>query len=266
MGQDATKCLMGSTGSSSKQGSEVFASDPATYKAGLAVRRNSSNLLSVVKADGRWVGISLGRSLSNHTKTTVLQAGEQVPVLLEADPARGHVTITSYANLVATSGDTLKLGATTFTAQSSAVSHGGATFRAATSNAATATSLADQINFHAVAGPLFLAIVDPNDSSSVIITAKNNATLGASVDLVYTDTHSEIGLTVDDITLTGGGIDPDYVVKGAAVYFSDSTGKADDPESGATISNAIYVSEPLTGVDEDGNEVYAALVDMVGGL
>jgi len=265
MGHDATKQLMGATNSSSKQGTEVFASDPATYLAGLAVRRASTGLLSLTKSAGGWCGISLGKSLSDHKKTTVLMAGEQVPVLLEMAPARGVVTITSYANLVVTSGDTLKVGATTFIAQSSSVSHGGATFRAATGNNETAASLADQINYHATAGALFVATAA---GAVVTITAKNNATVGSTVDLVYTDTHSaDIGLTVDDITLTGGGVDDaDFVVIGSNVYFSDTTGKADDPNSASTISNAVYVSGVLTGIAEDGSEVACALVDMPGGL
>ncbi len=260
--QDATKVLMGST-QARKKDIETYSSDPATYKAGLAVRLNSSGLLSVTKADGRFIGISLGRNLSDSKMTAVARAGLRVPVLLELAPARGVVTITSYANLVVTSGDTLKLGATTFTAQSSAVSPGGGTFQAATSNNATAASLAAQINAHAVAGPLFNAVAL---GAVVTITAKNNATVGSTVDLVYTDTHSEIGATVDAITLTGGDIASDYVAIGAHAYFSDVTGKADDPSSGATVSNAVYVSGVLTGVDEDGNSVAAALVDMGGGL
>jgi hypothetical protein len=261
MGQDATKVLMGSTRSSSKQGSEVFADDPATYKAGLAVRRNSSGLLSLAVGDGRWVGISLGKSLSDHKKTTVLQAGEQVPVLLEGGPARGVVTITSYANLVATSNDTLKIGATTFTFKASPSTS--SEVGAVTSNNQTATNLAAKINAHGTAGALFKAVaVGP----VVTITAKDNTTDGTTVDLVYTDTHSEIGLTVDDVTFTGGADASDFVVIGANVYFSDTTGKADDPNSGASISNAVYVSAPLTGIDEDGNEVYAAIIDMAGGL
>jgi hypothetical protein len=73
-------------------------------------------------------------------------------------------------------------------------------------------------------------------------------------------------LTVDAITFTGGGIAPDYVVKGAKVYISDTTGMADDPESLSTVSNATYVSGVLTAEQEDGTEAYAALVDMGGGL
>ncbi len=261
MSQDATKVLMGGTTSSFKKGTEVFASDPATYKAGIAVRRNSSNLLSVTKADGRWVGISLGKNLSDSKKTTVLQVGSGVPVLLSAGPARGIATITSFANLVATANDTLKIGATTFTFKASPSTE--SEVGAVTSNNQTATNLAAKINAHSVAGTLFIAVAV---NAVVTITAKNNATAGSSIDLVYTDSHSEIGATTDHATFTGGGVSSDYVVKGAHVYFSDETGLADDPESSSTISNAIYASGVLTGVDEDGNSVYAALVDMVGGL
>ncbi len=264
MSQDVNACLMGSSQSSAKDISQHNV-DPASFRAGLKVCMGSDGLPSLLSSAGMPIGISMGPSLSDTKKLAVLRCGERVPVLIEAAPARGVVTITSYANLVVTSGDTLKVGATTFTAQSSAVSHGGATFRAATGNTETAASLADQINNHAVAGALFIATPV---AAVVTITAKNNATLGASIDLVYTDTHSvDIGLTVDAITFTGGGATAaDYVVKGAKVYFSNTTGKADDPNSDSVISDAIYVSAVLSGIDEDGNSVAAAMVDMTGGL
>ncbi len=263
MGQDATKALMGGTRSSSKEGTEVFASDPATYLAGLAVRRASTGLLTLTKSAGRWVGISLGKNLADSKKTTVLKAGQQVPVLLEMAPARGVVEITSYANLIATSNDTLKIGATTFTFKASPSTE--AEVGAATDNATTAANLVTKINAHSVAGLLFKATAV---SAVVTITAKNNATVGSTIDLVYTDTHSvDIGLTVDDITFTGGGADDaDFVTIGAPVYFSDTTGKADDPNSAATVSNAVYVSEVLTGIQEDGSEAACAIIDMAGGL
>jgi hypothetical protein len=84
MAHDASKVLLGTTRSSSKQGSEVFASDPATFVAGLAVRRTNAGALSVALAAGNWVGVSLGKSLSDNAKTEVLKAGEQVPLLLTA--------------------------------------------------------------------------------------------------------------------------------------------------------------------------------------
>jgi hypothetical protein len=262
MGQDATKVLMGATGSSSKAGTEVFASDPATFLAGIAVRRASTNLLSTTKADGRWIGISLGANLSDSKKTTVLASGDKVPILLELAPARGVVTITSYANLIATSDDTLKIGATTFTFHSSATDENH--IAAVTSNNQTATNLAAAINAHSVAGLLFIASAV---GAVVTITAISNTTVGSTIDLVYTDTPgNSIGLTVDAATFTGGNVTPDYVSQGKHVYISDTSGKAYDPKSQSTISNAIYASGVLTAVQEDGTTAYAALVDMIGGL
>lgn len=260
---DATKVLMGSTRSSSKQGSEVFSSDPATFLAGLAVRRNSSGLLSLAVGDGRWAGVSLGKSLSDSKKTAVLAAGEGVPVLLERQPARGVVTITSYANLVSGTDDAITVGATAFTAQAGAATPGDATFQAATSNDATAASLAAQINAHATAGALVKAVAV---AAVVTITALSNSISGDTIALAYTDNDTNVGATVSGATLTDSDDTPDYVVKGAKVYFSDTTGKADDAASGATVSDAVYVSGVLTGVAEDGTEVLAALVDMPGGL
>lgn len=266
MGHDATKQLMGATNSSSKQGTEVFASDPATYLAGLAVRRASSGLLTLTKSAGSWCGISLGKSLSDHKKTTVLMAGELVPVLLERAPARGAIEITDYAALISGTDDSVTVGATVFTAQTGAVTLGQTTFRANGTNAATATSLAAQINAHATASTLVVASIDPDNSANVIITAKSNTTSGDTIALAYTENDSNIGATVSGATLDDSDDDADYVIIGSNVYFSDTTGKADDPNSGATISNAVYVSGVLTGIAEDGTEVACALVDMPGGL
>lgn len=262
--ENTTQCLMGSPQSSFQKGSEDFASDPATFLAGLAVRRNSSGLLSVTKTDGMWAGISLGQSLSANKNTTVLKGGDMIPVLLQATLAR-VLTITSFTNLLTTTADTIKLGATTFTAQSGTVTHGGATFQAATSNTATATSLADQINHHAVASLVFLATPV---GATVKVQVINDDSSGAGIQCLYTDVGgSSVGMTVDGAAVTfAGGVAPDYVVIGANVYFSDTTGKADDPLSGSTVSNAIYMSAPLNGVQEDGSIAQAAYISMAGGL
>jgi hypothetical protein len=261
---DSSKVLLGITAMSGRGGVESIGSDPATYTAGLAVRLASTGLLSVTKAAGQWLGVSLGKDLSDASRTSVLKSGLSVPVLLELTPARGVVTITSYANLVSGTDDVITVGATAFTAQAGSATLGQATFQAASSNNATATSLAAQINAHATAGALFKAVAA---GAVVTITAKNNATLGEDIPLTYTDNDTNVGATVDDTTFTGGGADAaDYVVKGEKVYFSDTSGKADDPDSGATISDAVYVSGVLTGINEAGEEVACALVDMQGGL
>jgi hypothetical protein len=258
---DPTKCLMGSPASSGYDSAEID-SDPASFPAGVACRLNSSGGASLSASDGAWLGISLGKSLSNHKRLSVLRNGLKVPVLVEGGPARGVVTITSYANLVATSNDTLQIGATTFTFKASASTE--SEVGAVTNNNTTAANLASKINAHSVAGLLFKAVAV---GAVVTITAKDNTTAGSSVALVYTDVHgSDIGLTVDAATFTGGAVASDFIVLGAKVYFSDTTGKADDPASASTISDAVYASGLLTGIDESGNSVAAVLVDMQGGL
>ncbi len=258
--ENTSQVLMGATQSSLKKGTEDFACDPATFLAGLAVRRNSSNLLSVTKNDGSWAGISLGQSASSNKNTTVLKAGDMVPVLLNDGFAKGIVTVTSYANLVLAGNDTLKVGATTFTFKASSYSAEG-DVGAVTNNNTTAANLAAKINAHSVAKLAFHAVAV---NAVVTITSLNIAADGEDIDLVYTDNGTAtVGLTTDAVTFTGGC---DYVVPGANVYFSDTDGKAGDPAGTTTVSNAIYASSVLTGIQEDGTTAYAAYVNMIGGL
>lgn len=79
-----TKTLLGATGSSAKDTS-VHNVDPASFPAGTAVRLKSDGLLTVTKAEGQLIGVSLGKSLSDHKKTTVCRTGESVPILLTDD-------------------------------------------------------------------------------------------------------------------------------------------------------------------------------------
>lgn len=81
---DPTKVLLGTTQSSAKE-VQNYNSDPATYKAGLAVRLASTGLLGVAKNSGRLVGISLGKSLSDAKKTSVARDGLKIPILLTDD-------------------------------------------------------------------------------------------------------------------------------------------------------------------------------------
>lgn len=259
---DATKCLMGSPGMRDFE-SDDFAADPASFPAGVACRLKSDGTVSLLSSDGGWLGISLGRSLSNTKKLSILRTGIKVPVLLSRQPARGVITITSYANLVSGTDDSITVGATTFTAQTGSVTPGQTTFQAATSNDATATSLAAQINAHATAGALVKATAV---AAVVTVTAILNTTAADTIALAYTDNDTNIGATVSGATLTDSDDTPDYVTLGAKAYFSNVTGMADDPNSDSTISDAVYASGVITGIDEDGSEVLAALVDLPGGL
>lgn len=75
------------TQSSLRKGVESYNSDPATYPAGTAVRLASTGLLTVTKASGQLIGVSLGRSLSDIKRTSVIKAGLLVPILLTDDSA-----------------------------------------------------------------------------------------------------------------------------------------------------------------------------------
>ena len=261
MGHDTSKCVMGAPQVSGWVATD-HAGAPATYLAGLAVRQGES-ALSLLKTAGSWIGVSLGKSLSSHDKTSILRTGRRVPMLIERQPARGIVTITSYANLVSGTDDALAIGATSFVAQAGAATPGDATFQAATGNNETAASLAAQINAHATAGALVRATAV---AAVVTLTAINNSTAADTIGLVYTDNDTNIGLTVSAATLTDSDDTADWLVLGAKAYISDTTGKVDDPNSNATVSDAVIASALITGIQEDGTEAYAVLVDMPGGL
>lgn len=81
---DPTKFKLGATGSSARDVS-CHDSDPATFPAGLAVSLASTGGLSVAKADGMRIGVSLGKSLSDTKKTAVARTGEAIPIQLTDD-------------------------------------------------------------------------------------------------------------------------------------------------------------------------------------
>jgi hypothetical protein len=274
MSHDVTKVLLGVTQSNDKAISD-FAGDPATLLAGLCVSLKSDSTLSLLKADGPRMGVSLGNNLSDlDSRVSVLRYGMKVPVRAELKRASGNVTITSYANLLTGTPDTVTIGATAFTAQAGASTPGQAHFTAAVGNNETATSLAAQINAHAVAGTKVYAV-----ASSAIVTlyaktagAGDGLTTGNSVALAYADLGTAtIGATVSGAALSGGSdtiSDISFVSLGTKMYINDVSGKADANIAGyTTISDAIYISsDSLTGIDENGDDVAAVQVDMPGGL
>lgn len=263
--QDATKVLMGALLSSAKVATE-HASDPANFLAGRAVSQKTDGLLSLLAADGFRIGVSLGKSLSDHKKTSVLRSGEGVPLALELKRAVGTITISNYANLVSGDADTIEVAGEVFTAQAGAATPGENTFQAATDNDTTAASLAAQIAAHATAGPLVLCVVVDN---VITVYAKAAGAGGNVLTLAYTDNDANVGASVSaGGTLADGSddiADIDYVAIGQKAYINDTTGKA-DIAAFSTISDATYVSGPKTGIAEDGTETPAVVVDMPGGL
>jgi hypothetical protein len=119
-------------------------------------------------------------------------------------------TITSYANLVSGTDDTITVMGTAFTATACCVVLGCATFQAATSNDATATSLAAQINGHATVGCLVTATAS---CAVVTILADSSST---TLTLSYTDGDCNIGATVS-------GIQTVFTVSSFPTHFSCTT-------------------------------------------
>lgn len=119
---------------------------------------------------------------------------------INATAASGTVTISSYANLVSGTDDVITINGVAFTAQAGAATLGTATFQAATSNDATAASLAAQINAHADLDEVSAAAV----GAVVTITATDTGSGGNEITLAYTDNDSNVGASVSGATLSGG--------------------------------------------------------------
>jgi hypothetical protein len=272
---DATKVLMGAPGSSARD-ITVHGSDPANFPAGVAVGIVTDGDTLSLSATMK-IGVSLGRSLSDTKKTAVARAGECIPMLASLKRAKCVVTISSYANLLTTTPDSLAVAGVTFVAQSGAATLGQATFRAATSNIATATSLAAQINAHATAN-LKVYAVDNGDATVTIYSLADGVGVtgtGNDIAVAYTDNGGgNIGITIAGLSggKLAGGLDTvagiDYITRGQKAYINNATGKLDVAMSGfSTVSDLIYLdSAALTGINEDSSQVPAARVDATGGL
>lgn len=89
MAHSTSKVQMGSVTSSER----TVINNIGTRAAGLVVRKKSDGTMSITKADGEIMGVSLGRDLSNGGYTAVCKAGLGVPVQLKAgfDPTIGAV-------------------------------------------------------------------------------------------------------------------------------------------------------------------------------
>ena len=273
---NVSKVLLGVPLSSVRRAS-TYDSDPATFEAGLAVRQSTTpNVLSLTS--GFKIGISLGKSLSDHKKTSVCMDGRRVPLLASLQRASGIITVSSYANLLTTTPDVVTIGGQAFTAQSGAATLGQPVFRAATDNASTAISLAAQINAHTATAAKVYAVVTSSGVVTVysVVDGVGSTGTGNDIGLTYTDNGGgNIGITLSGLSsnkLSGGSdtiSDVTYQVVGQKVYINDFTGKADMALTGyTTVSDATYAlgGIELTGIKEDGTETSACLVDMPGGL
>jgi len=78
--QDASKVVMGANLSTAKE----VDSYKGAIEAGLVVRQKSDGTLSLAKADGGILGVSLGKDLSDAGFCPIVRKGLLVPVLLTA--------------------------------------------------------------------------------------------------------------------------------------------------------------------------------------
>jgi hypothetical protein len=241
---DASKVLLGATGSSSKESSR-FDSDPADTPAGVAVSLDSDGLLSTAVADGKRVGISLGKDLQNVDKTVVARVGLRVPILL-----------TNAAASLTVNGDLV------FTAVTP-----GADGNSITITLTDSATAGEEVC--TVDGTDIDITMDDTVSTATQIKAAFDANAEAVALATCTIVEGQGGAGQADLAedaLEGGYSGADYVVVGEKVYIDDVTGYANDSEETVTISDAVYVSGVLTGITEAGAEVEVALVDMPGGL
>lgn len=153
-------------------------------------------------------------------------------IILKAIKAKGVIQITSFADLLEGTPDTIEVNGVVFTAQAGPATLGDPTFQADASNAATAASLVVQINSNVTASADVKATLDSSDNTKVNIEAKVGGTAGNAITLVYTDNGAAIGATVTGTgTLSGGA---------ASASAYEYTGKNNSNEPMSTMEKTRY--------------------------
>lgn len=273
MPHDPTKVLLGATGSNIKDVSE-YPVNPATFPAGTAVRAAANGGLQTEDDSvAALVGISLGRSLSNDQHTAVARNGLRIPLIQKPYYAKATLAISDYSDMITAepaAADTVTVGlgedAVTIVAQSGAATPGTAFFQAATSNEATATSIAAQINAHAdTKGLVEAEAVEDNGDWFVVITAKDPGPAGNDIVAVWGDETTNTAAAFDTSGTLEGGVDG-AAEHGKAVYVNDDGHGCLSTDDDASATGAVYNGGTLTGVKEDGTTVTVALVDIMGAL
>jgi hypothetical protein len=147
--------------------------------------------------------LDMASALEGHESDfyTILITSDFVDADIIPTQAGGEITITSYANLVSGTADTFSIAGTVFTAQAGSATPGAGTFQAATSNNATAASLAAQINAHAAAS---LLVEAEANSAVVTVKAKTAGAGGNAIPVSYTDNDTNVGATLAG--LSGGNL------------------------------------------------------------
>ena len=239
MGHNASVVLLGGKGSNIVDISNE-SGDPATFKAGLAVRRATTGALQLADdAVAPLIGVSIGPSLDETKKTAVARTGNYIPIRLKNDAAAvkiGDITYTSKRFGSAGNAITITL-ADTETGDVAEVTVDGTDITVAIeAGVTTAQTIVDAIEASTEANALVSCVIDGGDEDA-----------------------TQSGAT--ETALTGGS---DFAVPGAAVKIDDTTGEAS--VDGDTTA-ATYLSGTLTGIDAaDGTETQAAYISLPGGF
>lgn len=109
---NASQVLMGNTQSNIKE----VTNHKGAYAAGIAVRLKADDTLSVTKADGSLIGVSLGWDLADTNRNPVARKGLRIPVQLAAgfNPVIGAVVEIDDATGLATGTGTKTATAATY--------------------------------------------------------------------------------------------------------------------------------------------------------
>lgn len=239
---DATKVQWGSVGSSDRVVT-AEAANPASFPAGRIVRAKNDGSISLAAADGYLKGVSLGKDLSDTSKTAVCRSGNDVPVALAEYLTKAQLTFISKRPGIAI--------AIEFLAGASAGSEVATVTGNDTDGYLISLSM-DNISTKSTATQCKTAL-DASAPTLALIETMIAAGQGSTEQSAFAE---------DDIDTLA------QPVKGALVRVSDVTGLAiPTGASGGTLTKAKYVSGLLKGVDAfSGVETPAALVDMGGGL
>ena len=109
---------------------------------------------------------------------------------ITANQAQGVFTVSDYTHFTQSGIDTITINGVVLTAQTTAVVAGEATFQSATSNNATASSIASQVNAHATLKNVVIATVVDN---VITVKAKEGGSAGNLITAIYTNNGGTAG-------------------------------------------------------------------------
>ncbi len=183
MGHDASLILLGSTQSSVKEVT-CETGDPATFKAGLAVRKATTGALQIADDSvAVLIGVSLGPDLADTKKTSVARTGNFVPIVILNDAASVKIEdITFTAKLFGALGNAITITISdTETGNVAEVDVDDTDIVIAIEAGVTTTTvIAAAILASAAASALITAAIDSGDEAAVVAAATITSLTGGS--------------------------------------------------------------------------------------